>query len=124
MDSDGSIVPGDVDLLSFDETEMDFPEMPQPEQEDGQESTRPQRPRLGQARSWDRPFNMLRASPLLGQALRHAWGKPALGAGPSTCLGHARSWDRPFNMLGMHVFIHMYVHMYVYVYVQLIHAHQ
>ena len=85
MDSDGSIVPGDVDLLSFDETDMNFPEMPQPAHEDGQESTRPQRPRLGQASSWDRPFKMLGARPLLGQALQHAWGKPALGTGPSTC---------------------------------------
>ena len=35
VDSDGSTVPGDVDLPSFDETEIDFPEMP--EQEDGQD---------------------------------------------------------------------------------------
>ena len=50
--------------------------------------------RLGQARSWDRPFNMLGTSPLLGQALQHAWDKPAFGTGPATCLGHARSWER------------------------------
>ena len=42
---------------------------------------------------------MLGASPLLGQALQHAWDVPALGAGSSKCLGYARSWDRPFNML-------------------------
>ena len=49
---------------------------------------------------WDRPFNMLGASSLLGQALQHAWGKLALGTGPSPCLGQARSWDRPFSVLG------------------------
>ena len=43
------------------------------------------------ARSWDRPFNMLGTSPLLGQALPHAWDMLALGTGPSTCLGQARS---------------------------------
>ena len=36
-----------------------------------------------------------KSSPLLGQALPHAWDKPALGTGPSTCLGQARSWDKP-----------------------------
>ena len=51
--------------------------------------------RLGQARSWDKPFNVLGPSPLLGQALQRAWDKPALGTGPSTCLGQARSWDKP-----------------------------
>ena len=34
---------------------------------------------------------MLGTSPILGQALEHAWDKPALGTGPLTCLGHAGS---------------------------------
>ena len=38
--------------------------------------------RLGQARSWDKPFNVLGPSPLLGQALQHVWDMLALGTSP------------------------------------------
>jgi len=55
---------------------------------------------LGQARSWDRPFNILGTSLLSGQALQNSWDKPALGTGPSKFLGQARSWDMPFNFFG------------------------
>ena len=48
---------------------------------------------------------MLGTSPLLGQALPHAWDMLALGTGPSACLGHARSWERPFNVLGTCSFV-------------------
>ena len=46
---------------------------------------------LGQARSWDRPFKMLGACPILGQALQNSWDRPALRTGPSKFLGQARS---------------------------------
>ena len=55
---------------------------------------------LGQAPSWDMPFKVLGAGPLLGQALQNAWERPALGTCPSKCLGQARPWDMPFQMLG------------------------
>ena len=54
---------------------------------------------LGQARSWDRPFDTLGTCSFVGQALQHAWDKSALGTGPSTSplLGQAlqHAWDKP-----------------------------